>query len=136
MADPQIKAILRGLNRLGEKVVSKITLDLTANLIEATPVDVGWARSNWVPAIGTPFITNLRGVEATSANAAAAKSRQDNATSVIATGYKLAMGNVFVSNNVPYIGRLNDGSSNQEPAGFVQRAIAKAVTVDIRGLGS
>ncbi len=35
-------------------------------------------------------------------------------------------GRLFLSNNVPYISRLNDGSSGQAPAGFVQAAIARA----------
>ena len=39
---------------------------------------------------------------------------------------------MFVSNNVKYITRLNDGYSRQAPAGFVQSAIRKAVTQDIR----
>ncbi len=136
MADPQIRAIVKGLNRLAERVVTKITLDLTANLIEDTPVDVGWAQGNWVPAIGKPFAIDLRNVEATASNAAAAKSRQGNATAAVATGYRLSRGKVFVSNNVPYITRLNDGSSRQAAAGWVQRAIAKAVTVDIGGLAT
>ncbi len=116
-----------------ERVVSKITLDLTANLIQSTPVDTGWARANWVPAIGKPYKANLSNVKATSAAASAAKAKQAGGTSSL-TGYKLSRGSVFVSNNVPYIGRLNDGSSRKAPAGFVQRAVAKAVTVDIKGL--
>ena len=48
-------------------------------------------------------------------------------------GYNdLDRGNAFITNNVPYIVRLNDGSSKQQPRGFVQRAIRKAVTIDIR----
>ena len=50
--------------------------------------------------------------------------------------YRLEGGNIFISNNVPYILALNDGTSRQSPAGFVQNAIQKAVRVDIQGFSS
>lgn len=133
MADRQIRAIIQGLNRLTERVITKITLDVDANLRETTPIDLGWARANWVPAIGTPFRTDLEGIKPTIAQAAAQAAEQAQAMAAVVAGYRLTMGKVFISNNVPYITRLNDGSSTQEPPGFVQRAIHKAVTQDIRG---
>lgn len=129
----QIRAVIRGLERFAERVITKIVLDLTANLIETNPVDTGWSRANWVPSIGTPFLADLSGIEPSVAGASAAGTKQQSALAGIASGYRLGMGSVFVSNNVPYIVRLNDGSSSQAPAGFVQQAIAKAVTQDIRG---
>ena len=42
------------IDRFTERVVTKIGLDVTANLIETTPVDFGWARANWVPSVGRP----------------------------------------------------------------------------------
>jgi hypothetical protein len=30
---------------------------------------------------------------------------------------------IYITNNAPYIRALNDGSSMQEPAGFVERAV-------------
>ena len=42
-------------------------------------------------------------------------------------GYKFGQGKVFVTNNVPYGRELNDGHSRQEPAGFVQRSIVRAL---------
>ena len=133
--DTQIQAIVRGLERVTERVVTKITLDVTANLIETTPVDTGWARANWIPAIGAPIVRDLTGVEATVQNASLGAGEQQQALVAVVTGYKLARGAVFVSNNVPYIIKLNDGFSRQAPSGFVQMAIRKAVTQDIKGLG-
>lgn len=122
------------MEQLTERVVTKITLDVTANLIETTPVDTGWARANWVPAIGTPSTSDVSGVQPTTQMATSAVAMQQQAVATVATGYRLAMGRVFVSNNVPYILALNSGSSKQAPAGLVQRAIHKAVTSDLRGL--
>ena len=55
----QIRAIVRGLERVTERVIIKITTDVTANLIETTPVDLGWARANWVPSLGAPVVKEL-----------------------------------------------------------------------------
>ena len=134
--DPQIKAIMRGLRKLGERVVTKVTLDVTANLVESTPVDTGWARANWVPSIGAPSGGGPTVASPGSGDVAGAQSMQQAALVGVAATYRLPMGRVFVSNNVPYIVQLNDGSSRKEPAGFVQRAIRKAVTQDITGLGT
>ncbi len=132
--DPQIRAILRAVDRFTEKAVRKITLDVTANLIETTPVDIGWARANWVPSIGASIDRDLEGVRPTPQAVASATVEQQAGIAAVAAGYRLDRGSVFVSNNVDYIGKLNDGSSAQAPAGFIQRAIQKAVTIDIRGL--
>ena len=135
MPKHQVTAIIKSLEKLTEKVVTKITLDVTANLISSTPVDTNWARANWVPTIGKPFEADLSSIKPSAQSAASARSKQRSAMGVV-LGYKLPMGSVFVSNNVPYIGKLNDGSSKQEPAGFVQRAVRKAVTQDIGSLGT
>lgn len=96
-------------------------------------MDTGWSRANWVPAIGAPLLTDLSGIEPSVAGASSAGAKQQSALAGVASGYRLGRGSVFVSNNVSYIVRLNDGSSRQAPSGFVQRAIAKTVTQDIRG---
>ncbi len=136
--DRQIKAVIQALNKLAERVVIKLTLDLTANLIETTPVDTGWARANWVPAIGEPIVRDLSNLEEADRLALVGSQvgEQGSATAKVAASYKLERGKVFVSNNVPYILGLNEGTSAQAPAAFVQMAIAKAVTQDIRGLAT
>ena len=121
----QIRAILRGVGEFTGRLVTRITLDINADLIMHTPVDTGWARANWVPRIGQPF-------EGTSGTRPAAGSTfsggaEQAAGQAAVLGYKLSKGLVHVTNNVPYIEALNDGHSPQEPAGFVQRAIARAL---------
>lgn len=118
---PEIQIVVKALNGLTEQMVKKITLSATANLIEDTPRDTGWARANWVPTIGAP----KGDVVGTSDKVSIGD--QQSGIARIATGYKLPLGRVFISNNVPYIGRLNDGSSKQAPAGFVQAAIFRAI---------
>ena len=107
-----------------ERVVRKITLDLHANLVETTPVDTGWARANWVPRVRTPIDEAVGSPDGGGISAAQAAANSGIAQVL---NYRLSQGRVFVSNAVPYIERLNDGSSTQAPAGFVQVAIRKAV---------
>lgn len=118
--DRQIRAIVDDLTGLASRAVAKIALDITANLVETTPVDTGWARSNWVPSIGAPE-TEVAG-SPDSIDQGAQRSGQASLL-----GYDIARGAVFVSNNVPYIQRLNDGSSAQAPRAFVQDAVDRAV---------
>ena len=125
----QIRAIVRGLGQFTERLIVKITTDATANLIEDTPVDTGWARANWVPSLGAPVVKELSGSDR---NVQSAASEQSAGVAEV-LGYRLRRGRVFISNNVPYILSLNDGHSNQAGPGFIQRAIRKAVTIDIRG---
>lgn len=128
----QIRAVVKGLEELTERTIIKIVLDIVANLQEATPVLTGWARANWVPSLTRPF-------DQVAGSAAEAKQgtldlqpQQTGMAEVL--GYRLRAGSVFVSNNVPYITRLNEGHSQKAPAGFVQDAIEKAVTQDIKNL--
>ena len=121
------------LERFVEQLMVKITLDLTANLIETTPVDVGWARANWIPEIG------LREIEPAPApeggGVAGANAKQAVAVSTVIAHYQFPE-KIQVGNGVPYIGVLNDGHSAQAPSGFVQRAINKTLTSDLKGLAT
>jgi hypothetical protein len=123
----QVRQIIEALREVGEKVIKQITLDVTANLIETTPVDTGWARANWIPSIGP-----REGVAGTRENISGAE--QEIGKAQVVTEYKIEMGEVHVSNAVPYVQSLNDGHSQQAPAGFVQAAIAKAVELDLKAI--
>lgn len=115
-----IDRVVAALQAAAESVIKQITLDATANLIETTPVDTGFAKGSWIPSVGRP--SAAVGGEPGSPSGAA--QRQGMAE---AAGYRLSRGAVFIANNVRYIQKLNEGSSKQAPAGFIQAAIAKAV---------
>lgn len=130
MAD--VKGVIKALTRVTERLITKITLDVTANLIQTTPIDTGWARANWVPSIGSSSKSGGNVTDPQPGDVSGARGRQSSGQGRVAA-YKLAQGSVFVTNNVRYIRRLNSGSSKQAPSGFVQRAIRKALTSDIKG---
>lgn len=100
----------------------------------ATPVDTGRARGNWVVSIGvprygepnTPPAARGRGRERRTAagNQSANKALKDGRSTVL--GYKLGKGGIFITNSVPYIGLLENGSSAQAPNGMTAAALSAA----------
>ncbi len=136
MASRQVRLVLAGLNRFIEQVIKKLVLDIVANLQAApneggTPVATGWARANWVPNIGSPLDVTA----GTRAQAEAGQLSSASAAGVaqVVAEYKLARGPVHITNNVPYIPKLDAGSSSQAPSGFIRRGIIKAIRVDLAG---
>lgn len=112
----------------------RILTNTTANLIESTPVDTGWARANWVPSLSKPVLRDVSaqsGEDRSQYVAGAAGEQADGQAKVL--GYKLESGNAYITNNVPYIGDLNSGTSKQAPSGFVQTAISQGVRQSLGG---
>lgn len=128
----QIDIIVADLDRYTAGEIKALALNVDANLRAnpplGTPVDTGWARANWVPSVGQPALFDAKkGGRPTGGEIAAQEeASQQGLNEVLA--WRLTDGPIFVTNNVPYIGPLNDGHSKQSPPGFVQAALVKAVS--------
>jgi hypothetical protein len=112
-----------------ERTIRKVALVVDQAVVMATPVDTGRARSNWIVSIGGPS-TEVKppyvpGEGGASGAANAAKAIEQAAGEV--AKFKLADHSIHLTNNLPYITRLNEGYSAQAPAGFVQKGIRAAV---------
>lgn len=116
----EIRIVVGALKKFTEQKVRELTLAVTAELIERTPLDTGWAKNNWVPRIGKPY----EGI-AGSRDSVSSAAQVAGQASVL--GWKLDKGEINITNNVPYIVPLNEGHSKQAPAGFVQQAIAAGI---------
>lgn len=142
MASP--RQFSRNIRRLAQRLeagveqrVRRTALAIDQAVVLGTPVDVGRARSNWqvtldAPAEGTrdAFVPGEGGATgAANARAAIAEGQQ-----VIAS-YRIGQNRtIHITNNLPYIQALNDGSSAQAPAGFVEEAVqAGTITAAARG---
>lgn len=110
------------------RLVRRVALSVDRDLVLSTPVDEGRARSNWQVNLGSaadgvrePFSPGEDGsTGAANAQAALAKAEQDLV--------KLPNGTeVHITNNLPYIGRLNEGWSAQAPEGFVETAVLTGI---------
>lgn len=108
---------------------TRIALNIQKELVEVTPVDEGTGISNWrvtreAPASGTiPAYAPGKHGSTAEANRMASIQQAEAVLANLRGRYR-----VFITNNLPYIAKLNDGSSKQAPAGFVQVAIIKGLT--------
>jgi hypothetical protein len=126
----RIEAIGDGVVMNSGNLVRKVAVAVDRVVVFSTPVDTGRARSNWqveldAPAEGTvePFAAGSDGsTGADNAQAAVSAARETIAQ------HKNGQA-IHITNNLPYIGKLNDGSSAQAPAGFVQESIMVAAGV-------
>lgn len=102
-----------------EKGLRKVALKIDSELVNSTPVDTGRARSNWLPAFDRPaegtVPPSTPGIALATVAAKVASFDLDKNTSI------------HLTNNLPYIKRLDEGSSQQQPAGFVRRAITAGI---------
>ncbi len=94
-------------------IAQKAAIAIDRELVLSTPVDTGRARSNWIASVDTPS-----DAEGAAESPAAAIARAEAV--IKGAGPRQ---DIWISNNLPYIARLNDGHSAQAPAGFVQSAI-------------
>lgn len=111
--------IEEGANNVAVAVVKAIDRDVVPH----TPVDTTEAVSNWQASLNGPASFELppiypgQGGSTAPASQAAAISHVDRTVADKKPGQP-----VFLSNLAPHIVKLNDGSSTQEPKGFVERA--------------
>jgi hypothetical protein len=102
------------------ELLKKAAKVINQTVILATPVDTGRARSNWLVSIDQP---RKETIETLGKDPSAAISEGNQ----VINGYKKENKAIYISNNLPYIGRLNEGYSAQAPAAFVEQAVAAAV---------
>lgn len=97
---------------------------LQVGLTAHTPVDTSKALSNWVLTVEEPFDLELdayrlgSGGSTQNASIAEALTQGRQQLKLKKPGMP-----VFLSNNANYIRDLNDGSSSQAPAGFIEREV-------------
>lgn len=106
------------------------------SVIGGTPADTGRARSNWSAQMDEP----ARGLIPAYVPGKAGSTAQENAKAATqAAVAKIAHfdidkhKSIHITNNLPYIGSLNDGHSKQAPAGFVQMATLAGLAT-VRGM--
>ena len=126
MAD-NLKEFNADLSKFGEAVekapgvvVRKLALDILKRVRETTPVITGRAKANWFPTVGKP--SSEIDYEAT--NKAPLGSAGGGKT------FPAQIPNfpvLWITNNLPYINELNDGSSTQAPKNFVELAVEQEV---------
>lgn len=104
--------------RIMQVVPRKIALELFRRVVMRTPVDTGRARGNWQSGTGTPPGGVLEATDKTGGTTIAEIAAEVESWDVEHVA-------IFLSNNLPYIGALEDGHSDQSPAGMVKISLAE-----------
>lgn len=99
-------------------VIRKIAIECFRRIILGTPVDTGRARGNWQASTGSPANGEVNALDPTGAMAIAAM------VSEVAAWTPKDDLPAFITNNLPYIQRLNEGWSKQAPAHFIEQVIS------------
>ena len=108
------------LERWTAAQITGLATSLMVELHDATPRDTGHARSNWVGSVGGPeggVVGSKQSVD---------NGRYLSSLATLGAWEPASSPQVSITNNVPYIGRLNSGWSSQAPAGFIELAVARA----------
>jgi hypothetical protein len=103
------------------QVTQKIALEALSKVVMRSPVDTGRFRANWNVSFGAP-------------NLAISEKKDKPGTETIARGQSLIdsldrLNQVWISNNLPYANRLENGWSRQAPAGMVALTFAELSTI-------
>ena len=92
-------------------VVRKVSFDIMARVVMKTPVDTGRARGNWMCGIGTAPMEPSQALDT-------GGGKTIERVSTVIDGAKAGTV-VFLTNTLPYILALEQGSSRQAPAGML-----------------
>ncbi len=125
MAD--FSALPKDMDKLSERAVKSANRYLRATALEVhrqlvllTPFDTGAARTNWqvsTSGFGSEIIKKDDYDKSGSAAISSAKAVLNGSDA----------GEVFIFNNLPYVEALNNGSSAQRAAGFIESGIQVGV---------
>lgn len=114
------------------KVVKRVALDLFTRIVMKTPVDTGRARASWNITIGEVDTTVAPEGQQPEMNTWAAEAKAATALATL-TERAVFTAPIFITNNLPYIGELENGHSKQAPHGMVTLSIDE-VTLKMNAL--
>lgn len=131
---PTAAQFAKSMRRISRLIVSNVDAGFRATalavdqaVVIGTPVDTGRARSNWRVSSGSP----VSGAREAYSPGKGGSTSGPNTQGALAQGREAIQadrsGTIYISNNLPYIGELNDGTSAQAPAGFVQIAVQTGI---------
>tara|TARA_R110000796_G_scaffold19198_4_gene57529 strand:+ start:1120 stop:1530 length:411 start_codon:yes stop_codon:yes gene_type:complete len=124
--EDQLRAFQVKTERNLTQVGRKVALEMFKRVIYKTPVDTGRARANWQVTIGSQASGTVE-IDDKSGGATMSKATAASA------GFK-AGDTIYLTNNLPYIRKLEEGSSQQAPAGMVALTVQEFAAV-VKSIG-
>ena len=120
----RMEKLADNIDKAASNTAVNVALAAIGDLAYKTPVDTSQALSNWQVSIGAPNLTTIKphypGMFGSTQKSSAAQTIM-LAREILKT--KKPGQPIYITNNLPYIKRLNNGYSGQAPAGFVERAV-------------
>lgn len=141
---PTLLQFSRNIRKRGSKIensslalTKKVAKVALRSLVEGTPVDEGTARSNWRVSIGAPtssiippYSPGKKLGRGESSNAKATIAVGSAVINRLRVGAKRGTGQagqaLFITNAIPYLDKLRNGSSSQQPNDWVNAALQEA----------
>lgn len=129
----RVNRVAAKIEKNTDNIVKKAALAVDQTLVLATPVDTGRARSNWIVSLGVgtsrtrmPFAPIKPGTDPSkfseTANTAAALADAKGVIEKRKEGQ-----DIYISNNLEYIGELNRGTSPQAQPNYIGDGVRAAV---------
>lgn len=116
-------SILSDLEDVISKTGRKLGVNIDRRLVLETPRDTGSAKASWLVAYGQP--SNAI-VDNTGKDVGTAAAQAIEKGALEASKFK-AGDTLYITNNQPYIERLNEGWSEQAPSRYVDQIIEEEV---------
>ena len=123
MAVINLREFLGNLKREGGDAIGvlpviqkKIALQALSGVVNRTPVDTGRARGNWQTTVGQPALGQVDGTDKDGS-----PTIEDGLSALVNLE---PFDQVWITNNVPYIEALENGHSDQAPAGMLAVTVA------------
>ena len=106
------------VDKIATDIFRGTSIDLLTRIIRRTPVDEGTARGNWMTTINTPSKDVDKSIKDKEGGKAISRATK--------TAKKAKLGNsIYLINNLPYIGALENGHSDQRPEGMVKVTVTE-----------
>ena len=114
----------KAIDEAASKLAVETALTIVGDLAYKTPVDTSQALSSWEVTLDAPSTNkpgpHFPGKQGSSYRSSAAETI--NRAKAVLKNKKPGQV-IWITNNQPYIRKLNEGSSTQQPAMFVERAV-------------
>lgn len=119
-----LEARAKSLPLIANRLAMHVAQTIVNELATKTPVDTSKAISNWQVTLNAPATAEINAhYEGSHGSTYSASSAETIALCRMVLRGKKPGQTIYITNNADYIRKLNDGSSTQAPAGFVQAAV-------------
>ena len=108
------------------QVTRAVALGMLRDLVLLTPVDTGRARGNWQVSEGS-----FKSGEVDRLDKSGGSTISEGSAEIAATT-NIDYPTIWLVNNLPYIQRLDEGSSDQAPTGMTSTALKRAKTLQVK----